>query len=227
VFRPEQPNLPGSGMLGTTGNTLSQQEPTMTRRTVLNAIALAAAALAFGTPAEAGGGVRLTFGGPLPSFVATPTPGYGGGSGYSAPRKSAPKLHAAKRRQPAPVIVAERHKPKAPRHVVPVRHTPTSNAPKTIPAIPVTANEGENPGFIGRALAIDNLPRAETVHALLPSETIVAKDAPELAERATASVATASIIKTEAPTQQAATDTPATCRKFIPAVGVTVTVACD
>jgi hypothetical protein len=194
----------------------------MTRRLALNALALAAAALAFGTPAEAGGGVRLTFGGPLPSFIATPTPGYGGGSGYSAPRKSAPKLHAAKRRQQAPVVVAERHKPKAPRHVVPVRHTPTSNAPKAIPAIPVTANEGENPGFIGRALAIDNLPRAETVHALLPSETIVAKDAPELAE-----VATASITKTEAPTQQAASNSPATCRKFIPAVGVTVTVACD
>jgi hypothetical protein len=194
----------------------------MTRRTVLNALALAAAVLAFGTPAQAGGGVRLTFGGPLPSFVATPTPGYGGGSGYSAPRKSAPKVHAAKRRQQAPVVVAERHKPKAPRHVVPVRHTPTSNAPKTIPAIPVTANEGENPGFIGRALAIDSLPRAETVHALLPSETIVAKDAPEVA-----ALEPAPVKVTTAKPKLAATDTPATCRKFIPAVGVTVTVACD
>ncbi len=193
----------------------------MTRSTVLNALALAAAALAFGTPAAAGGGVRLTFGGPLPSFVATPTPGYGGGS-HAAPRQAAPKLHAAKRRQQYPTGIAERHKPKAPRHVVPVRHTPTSNAPKTIPTIPITANDGENPGFIGRALAIDSLPRAETVHALLPSESIVARDAPELAE-----VATAAIAKTEAPVQKSATDDPATCRKFIPAVGVTVTVACD
>jgi hypothetical protein len=194
----------------------------MTRRTVFNALALAAAALTFGTPAEAGGGVRLTFGGPLPSFVATPTPGYGGGS-HAVPRKAAPKAHAAKRRPAVPAVVAERHTPKkAPRQIVPVRHTPASNAPKTIPTLPVTANEGENPGFIGRALTIDSLPRAETVHALLPSETIVAKDAPELAE-----VATASISKTEAPAQKAASDTPTTCRKFIPAVGVTVTVACD
>jgi hypothetical protein len=194
----------------------------MTRRTVLNALALAAAALAFGTPAEAGGGVRLTFGGPLPSFVATPTPGYGGGKVHAAPRKAAPKVHAAKRRQAPPTVVTERHRPKVQRHVVPVRHTPTSNAPKSIPTTPVTANDGENPGFIGRALAIDNLPRAETVHALLPSETIVAQDAPEVA-----ALEPAPVKETTAKPKLAATAAPATCRKFIPAVGVTVTVACD
>jgi hypothetical protein len=195
----------------------------MTRRTALNAFALAAAALAIGTPAEAGGGVRLNFGGPLPSFVATPTPGYGGGSSYTAPRKAAPKVHVAKRKQPSPTVVAERHTPKtAERHVVPVRHTTASNAAKTVPAGPITANDGENPGFIGRALAMDSLPRAETVHALLPSETIVAQDGPEMA-----AFETASVTKSEAKPQVAAAETPATCRKFIPAVGVTVTVACD
>lgn len=193
----------------------------MTRRITLSTLALAAVALALGTPAQAGGGVRLTFGGPLPSFVATPTPGYGGGSGYSAPRKSAPKIHTAKRKQPARKVVVERQMPKATRHIVPVRHTPASHAPKAIPAISVTTSEGENPGFMGRALAIDSLPRAETVHALLPSETIVAQDAPEPVTE------TAAITKVEAAPQLAAATTPATCRKFIPAVGVTVTVACD
>jgi hypothetical protein len=193
----------------------------MTRRLALNALALAAAALTFGTPAEAGGGVRLSFGGPLPSFVATPTPGYGGGSSYSAPRKTAPKVHTAKRKQPAPKAVAERHKPSAARQIVPVRHTPSSRAPKAIPSLPVTAAEGENPGFIGRALAVDSLPRAETIHALLPSETIVAQDAPELTTVAS------QVTKAKPASKLADTGKPVTCRKFIPAVGVTVTVACD
>ncbi len=192
----------------------------MTRRIVLHALAIAASALAFGTPAEAGGGVRLTFGGPLPSFVATPTPGYG--SGYSAPRKAAPRVHVAKRKQTAPTVLAEHPKPKASRYVVPVRHTTTSNAPKAGPAQPVTAYEGDSPGFISRTLAIDNLPRAETIHAAVPSETIVAKDAPGL-KVADAPMAA----KSEAAPKRAAANKPATCRKFIPAVGVTVTVACE
>lgn len=193
----------------------------MIRRTAFAAFVLAAGSLALGAPAEAGGGVRLNFGGPLGTFVATPTPGYGGSSGYSAPRKSAPKVHTAKRKQPAAKAVAERHKPSAARHIVPVRHTPSSRAPKAIPSLPVTAAEGENPGFIGRALAVDNLPRAETIHALLPTETIVATDAPELTTAAT------KVIKAEPAPKLADAGKPVTCRKFIPAVGVTVTVACD
>lgn len=194
----------------------------MIRRTALNALAAAAAALAFGTPAEAGGGVRLTFGGPLPSFVATPTPGYGGAT--SAHRKASPKLYAAKRRQPAHTAVAARHaQPKAERPLVRVRHTPTSSAPKVVPSLPVTANDGENPGFIGRTLALDNLPRAETIHALLPTETIVAEDAPEIQSAAAAPAAAPA----ETSSKVAAAAGPTTCRKFIPAVGVTVTVACD
>ncbi len=193
----------------------------MTRRIPLSTLACAAVALALGTPAQAGGGIRLNFGGPLPSFVATPTPGYGGGSGYSAPRKSAPKVHTAKRKHPAPKVVAARHTPKATRQIVAVRHTPSSNSPKAIPTRSITISEGENPGFIGRALAVDSLPRAETVHALLPSETIVAQDALEPVTE------TAAIAKLEGTPKLAASTTPATCRKFIPAVGVTVTVACD
>ena len=194
----------------------------MTRRTLLSTLAIAAAALTCGSPAEAGSGVRLTFGGPLPSFVATPTPGYGGGSGYSASRKAAPKVHTAKRKQPGPKIAVDRHKPKAARHIVPVRHTPASGAPKTVPSLPVTAAEGENPGFIRRALINDSLPRAEIVQALPPTQTIVAQDVPDLVTKQTAAV-----VKIKPAPQLAAAETPATCRKFIPAVGVTVTVACD
>lgn len=192
----------------------------MIRRTKpLAALVLAATAFTIASPAHAGGGVRMNFGGPLGTFVATPTPGYGGGGGYSAPRKAAPKTHTAKRSSPAPVAAAERRKPKTARHVIPVRHTVTEEKPKTAP---VTANVSEDRGFLSRTLVNDSLPRAETVRAVLPTDTIVAK---EVVETETASIAPAKEVKTAPKTTAKAG--PATCRKFIPAVGVTVTVACD
>ncbi len=193
------------------------------------ALALAAATLALAAPAHAGGGVRLNFGGPLPSFVATPTPGYGG-SRASCARKSAPKIHTARRapaeaapqrkvRMAKAVEPAIHHKAKVARAVVPVRHVASVESKAT--AVPVTAGSAENPGLLGRALAVDSLPRAETVRALLPTDLIVAKDADQ-AQTAEAAPAP----KVEAAPKLAAAG-PATCRKFIPAVGVTVTVACD
>jgi hypothetical protein len=183
----------------------------MTRRhTVLTALALATAVLAPGQPVQAGGGVRLNFGGPLGTFVATPTPGYGGGSGYATAK---PKMNDAKR---APVA-AERRRSKPARQVVQVRHSAPSNAVK---ATALTTTEDAAPGLLGRTLAIDNLPRPETVRVLVPTETIVARDGSEPRTEAAAPVAKAS-------PKVAAAQGPATCRKFIPAVGVTVTVACD
>jgi hypothetical protein len=180
------------------------------RHTVFTALALATAVLALGPPAQAGGGVRLNFGGPLGTFVATPTPGYGGGSGYATAK---PKAYDAKH---APVA-AERRRPKPARPVVQVRHSAPSNAAK---AIPLTTNENAAPGLLGRTLVLDNLPRPEMVRVLSPTDTIVARDGEETQTAAAAPVAKASA-------KIAAAQGPATCRKFIPAVGVTVTVACD
>jgi hypothetical protein len=180
------------------------------RHPVLTALALASAAIALGQPAQAGGGVRLSFGGPLGTFVATPTPGYGGGSGYATAK---PKTYAAKR---APVETAERRRSKPARQVVQVRHRAPAYAAK---AIPLTTNENAAPGLLGRTLALDNLPRPEMVRVLSPTETVVARDG-EDAQTAAAPIAKASA-------KIAVAQGPATCRKFIPAVGVTVTVACD
>jgi hypothetical protein len=187
-------------------------EPAMIRRhAVLATLALASAAVALGQPAQAGGGVRLNFGGPLGTFVATPTPGYGGGSGYATAK---PKTYAAKR---APVEAADRRRSKPARPVVQVRHSVPSNAAK---ALPLTSNDNAAPGLLSRTLAIDNLPRPEMVRVLSPTDTVVARDGDETRTTAAAPVA-------KAPAKVAAAQGPATCRKFIPAVGVTVTVACD
>lgn len=180
------------------------------RRTVLTALALASAVLSLGQPVQAGGGVRLNFGGPLGTFVATPTPGYGGGSGYATAK---PKVYAAKR---APLAV-ERRRSKPARQVVQVRHSAPSNTKKVTA---VTTDENAAPGLLGRTLAMDNLPRPETVRVLSPTETIIARDGSETRTEAAAPVAK---VSNKVATAQA----PATCRKFIPAVGVTVTVACD
>lgn len=179
------------------------------RHTILTALALASAVLALGQPAQAGGGVRLNFGGPLGTFVATPTPGYGGASGYATAR---PKTYGAERAQ----VAAERRKSKPVRPVVQVRHSAPLNTAK---AIPLTSNENAAPGLLSRTLAIDSLPRLETVRVLSPTDTVVARDGEEI-QTAAAPVA-------KAPAKVAAAQGPATCRKFIPAVGVTVTVACD
>ena len=203
----------------------------MTRRPIaLTLLTLAAATLSLATPAAAGGGgVRLNFGGPLGTFVATPTPGYGGAS-HAAPRKSAPKPQLAKRTPPAQKkTIAERHKPQLVRRipdgsprpqVVAVRHAaPVEPTPST----PITAAQSEERGFLSRTLTVDSLPRSETVRTLLPSDTIVAMDGGE--PSTVNAAAPAPVAKAEP--NVAAAEEPATCRKFIPAVGVTVTVACD
>lgn len=180
------------------------------RHTALAALALATAAFTVGQPAQAGGGVRLSFGGPLGTFVATPTPGYEGGSGYVTAK---PKASAAKR---APIENLERRRSKSARQVVQVRHSVPSNTPKTIP---MTSNEVAAPGLLGRTLAIDNLPRLETVRVLSPTDTVVVRDGEEQTTVTTPAAKSSPKV--------AAAQGPVTCRKFIPAVGVTVTVACD
>jgi len=183
----------------------------MTRR-LLCLAALATATLAFSEPAAAGGGVRLSFGGPLGTFVATPTPGYGS-SGYAAPRK---RVHKATTARTLSVLTADR------KRLDRTRVLPVSLGAKKDPSPtpPVTAAI-ESPGVLGRTLAADSLPRTEVLHTLPPSDHIIAQDSlqPEAEPVRSAPAA-------KEPAKAPGTQEPKTCRKFIPAVGVTVTVGC-
>ena len=70
----------------------------MTRKTILVALtASVLGSLTLTATAEAGG-LRLSFGGPMASFVAVPTHG-GGSGGYSAPSKYGRGAHCAKKQQ--------------------------------------------------------------------------------------------------------------------------------
>lgn len=90
----------------------------MTTKSILTVAAVLAAGITLVTPAaEAGGGVRLGFGGPLGSFVARPTQGYYTPSysqrSYGSPSCDKPKYGAVRTyARPAPkkpVSVASRH----------------------------------------------------------------------------------------------------------------------
>src|SRR5512137_121596 len=108
-------------------------------RPALTLMALASATFALRAPAQAGGGVMLNFGGPLGTFVATPTPGYGGNS-QTARSKPAPKVYTARRTAPGSPKVADRKSTSEPR-IVPVAYS-TESKPKSLP---VTAASHESP----------------------------------------------------------------------------------
>lgn len=213
----------------------------------LAAAALVASTLSFAPAAEAGG-MRLKFGGPLGSFVASPTPGYGGGSSYSkasyGAKKCAPKSKQYASRKPNVKVARHIEKP-APRVV---RHVERSEprvaayqpAPKRLvtrsivkaPAetavldtnVAATAVVTDTNSSGSQALAAGSLPAAEKLEvAKLTPETVPAVAAPEAVKAETQGEAAADTAKTET----VAAAGPQTCKKFIPAVGVTVTVGCE
>lgn len=200
-----------------TCNRFFRLEPAVTRHPALLAIyTVLTAVFALGTPAEAADGVRLNFGGPLGTFVATPTPGYGGAGGYATQHRPLLKVLAAKRHR---IEEARAGNISGTSHVTPVRHETGPVAEKTAP---ITAEGTAAPGLLGRTLASDQLPGAETVRILPPTESIVARD---VSETDTTKI---SVAPKAAPAAKVIANAgPEKCRKFIPAVGLTVTVACN
>ncbi len=220
-------------------------------------LAFAATNLAFAPAAEAGSGVRLQFGGPLGSFVARENPAIGSAkpSGYgshAAKKHDAKAAHAARLRQQklleararaaaeakAKAVAQAQAKAKAEAiaaakaqkaaHMKAAAQKQQAAAAvqqaKATPAVktPVEA-ETTAPSSVSTALVSGNLPVAEPIQAadpvidpsveVLPVQTIAAETVEETDE-ATTTLATADA-------------GPVECKKFIPAVGVTVTVGCE
>ncbi|MCU0953858.1 MAG: hypothetical protein MUC37_04430 [Hyphomicrobium sp.] len=186
-------------------------------RLILSIAILASATLSLGQPALAGGnGVRLSFGGPLGTFVASPTPG-SGSSGYAASPHKYPTRSKALR-PAASIATVDRKTPRNARPIMPV--SLQSKEKGSLP-LPVTAASNESPGMLSRTLAAGSLPSRETVYTLAPSDVVVAQD---VSESPANPAAAAPAVKQ--PAKSGTSKEPATCRKFIPAVGVTVTVGC-
>ncbi|MDQ8697749.1 hypothetical protein [Hyphomicrobium sp. LHD-15] len=155
------------------------------------------AMLALTSVAEAGGGVRLGFGGPLGTFVATPA--QGGSAGYqkqAIPKKRAPVQQARHIDKPAPRVAKAE-----PAKVV---------APKADSKIE-PAKEGESRVTGSSALIQGSVPVEET-------ETVTPQPASDVKAEASSTSNTVTA---------ATSDAPQTCKKFIPAIGTTVSVGCN
>ncbi|WP_295556626.1 hypothetical protein [uncultured Hyphomicrobium sp.] len=161
-------------------------------------IALASALVAttaLASAAEAGGGVRLGFGGPLGTFVATPS--HGGGGAYHGPgsRKKAPAAQASR-------------KPEKSQHVVKADPAPKAAADKAETTAQETAPVTGSSALIQGSIPAQDEGSAGTAeHAESQAET----EHPSAGSTVTA----------EAPAEAA------NCKKFVPAIGTTVTVGCE
>jgi hypothetical protein len=159
------------------------------------------ASMALASVAEAGGGIRLGFGGPLGTFVATPTHGGGGGEGYqnkATAKKRIPVQQAARAEKPAPRVAK-------------------ADTSKTIAAKADSKTESvaeETPRVTGSSALIQGSVPAETDNATQEPVSDVKAEAPSTSNTVTAAA-------------DAPQDTSGTCKKFIPAIGTTVSVGCN
>lgn len=195
-----------------------------TKLIALASALVATAALA--SAAEAGGGVRLGFGGPLGTFVATPS--HGGGGAYHAPRarKKAPVVHAARK----PEVVKAARKPK----VVQAAHKPekASRVAKAQPA-PKAVKETT---AASKAVAVTEEAKTEEAAPVTGSSALIQGSIPVQEQDGAATTEQAAPeVKAEAPSadETVTAATPAdqegsgNCKKFVPAVGMTVSVGCN
>jgi len=208
----------------------------MNRNTILSIVAVVVAASASAGAAEAGEGVRLGFGYPMGSFVATPARGSAVSTAYRAKtalkkqhtlsiaNEQLPARKKAKVRDEAAAVASVE---KEPRHVV--------------RAEPKPANEIEDAETAEKGAGESDETSTEPAGAASGAQALANQDAAESAGNAeakagaddTAKVAAADAPKDAAPdtageTQAESEETAELgCKKFIPAIGVTVSVGCD
>ena len=209
----------------------------MTRTTFLAALTVSAlGSLAFTGAAEAGG-LRLGFGGPMASFLAVPT--HGRSSGYSDP-SSYGGGHCAKKRAPSQVASyahvaprrAEGHQaePKFARAEARPAHHETvkvaSIAKETTAAksvvtetAPVTVSDAATTTGTTGSMALTQTDMAAAKAETAAATADPAAETPVVVAETT-TVAAAPALVTDEPGKDVG------CKKFIPSVGVTVTVGC-
>lgn len=174
-----------------------------TKLAALVSAILATASLASAAQAG-GGGVRLGFGGPLGTFVATPA--HGGGGGYhNKPSKRLPVMQAARKQD----VQAARKQDK------PTRIVKAQQPDKVEQETAAPSNEIAPAATGSSALIQGSIPADNTAEQ--PDATTSDSPAPDTRAEAPASTVTASTDK--APDETG-------CKKFMPAIGTTVSVGC-
>jgi hypothetical protein len=197
----------------------------ITRKSIAALAATLVAASTFSTLAEANS-VRLNFGGPLGSFVARPAGGgsYAGAS-YGASKHCAPKVQSVQRQSaPKPkrqIAQAERRviqdEPKVERNRRAAAKPSVQVAAVEREVKTVTTEASEVPLTGSKALAVQDAEPAAT-------ETAAEASADASTEPSTGKPADETTAEEATRTAEARD---VGCKKFIPAIGVTVTVGCN
>lgn len=202
-------------------------------------------------PAQAGGGVRLGFGFPLGSFTARPTsqPYHAPSHGYRAHK--APKVHAAPKHVEKKVVVAKPKKweqaEEAPRAAKVKKVTKSARvASRKVETVEKTEDPGQGgtvtAALTAAAVTAETTPTPVTAAPapapvkeiatveLPPAKVEAPAPAVEVEQPAPAPVPV--VEKVEAPVEAAPAPKKTAkkgfdCRKFIPSVGVTISVKCS
>jgi hypothetical protein len=174
---------------------------------LLALVSALAATTVLASTAEAGGGVRLGFGFPLGAFTATPTHGGGGGGGAAA----APRHKQAKRTAPAASVQQAARKPDKAAPATSESEDKSDTASEGTGSPPLTGSSA----LIQQPASVDS---GDT--AAQPAST-----APDVKAEAPASDASSGSVAAvdKGPSD---TDAAGTCKKYVPAIGTTVSVSC-
>ncbi len=175
---------------------------------ILALVSAITAVTAFVPVAEAGNGVRLGFGFPMGTFVATPR---GDGSAHAVPKAAKAKAYkqqqiARQSAEPEPKVAKKAKKS--------VTETASTKSTETTETSETTVS--------GSTALIQTTTPAEKTEETAPSET-----------SATETPATDVAATTEPKAEETKPEEPAVeakdvgCKKFIPAIGLTVTVGCE
>jgi hypothetical protein len=209
---------------------MSKEKAMNTKLFALASALVATAALA--SAATAGDGVRLNFGGPLGTFTATPSRGGGGGGGNAGAYSKPPAYQAARKPdKPAPRVAkgdteksgASETTDTASQETESPRLTGTSALIQQ--STPVETHEGDAAAADASATPATEVKAEAPAPAAEPSKvTTAATDkAPAETDPAPAATDQAAASTDQAP---ASTDESGNCKKFIPAIGMTVSVGC-
>lgn len=196
----------------------------MTTKLIALASAVAAA-IAFAPVAEAAGGVRLGFGGPLGTFTATPSKGAGSKSASRSKKTHVARQHVTRKERHAPTVRQAARKPES-ESVRPAR-IPRESA--RIDAVRDTPREAPKPKIAKAHVETEEVaPRTGStalIHTAIP-EKDTGHDGTEDGTAAGTADGTPAGREAAADVSET-TEHTATCTKFIPAVGMTVTVGCE
>jgi len=206
---------------------------------IIKLTAALALSTAFTCSAEAGGGVRLGFGYPLGNFVATPSGGNSGTATHDykkGPRRQSPVVQASRSQKAEPKGgVNDSHSAKANEVTKEAEVAKDASTTGKVEKVDEAATEPRSSAtsvFSQKAAAASQVEAATVTQ---PPQAPGAVAATETANSVPAATVPTEPVLAQNPAQEppaanatnSVSDEAFGCKKFIPAVGLTISVRCD